>query len=856
MEPRFFRFVWRYSKRDQLIILFLTVISFPLVYFSLEIPKIIINDAIDGEDFPVDILGVEFEQIPYLLLLCGLFLLMVVLINGIKWLMNVQVGMTGERMLRRLRFMLFERVMRFKIIRFRSTKPGEVIQSILGEIEPLGGFIGEVLATPCFQGGLLGVYVTFIFVQDWMLGLAAIALYPIQAYIIPILQAKIVRLNKERARNTRVLADTIGEGVNTIAEINTNDTARWHLAQVAGRLYSNTVIRLQLFRRKFTIKFINNFLNQLTPFFFYSVGGYLVIKGDLQFGSLVAVLAAYKDVAAPWKAVLNYMQRWTDFNSRYLFVVEAFSDDVMDEERIYAKGEAALPLGPPLEFADVEGGPGTGGLVVSRLKLDRGAVMAVAGGAGGAREALLKLAVGLAVPTSGRVTLGGRQIIDCTLPQIGGSVSFVGADPGIVARSMRDNLLYGLFRGEPDLAGTTDETLADMLDEAQRTGNSTANPDGDWVDYQIAGLADAEALGARLLELVELVGLSSEVYSGALGMRIEGDAGPWTERITRAREYLHKQGEDLSDIVEFWEPERFNTNATLLDNVLYALPATGSDDPAIQIDNPAVVALLDEIGATDELVAIGRDIAKEFSELVDGVEADSGVLDSFAGYRRSDILAAHELIVATAGAADALRTPEHRKLLIKLALGFVQVRDRLDVLDDSRIERLLAARAKARELIDGRDDFVSIDETRFNPSRDVAGNILRGLRRYDRRSAWKHLEAMIEDAITRAGLRDDLIRLGLSRPVTSSSLSTSTRRRIALVRALIKRPAMLVLDGIAGSENAADVELRRAIREALPDTMILYAALEASAVEIADTIAIISDDGQVRCEKRENAADN
>ena len=50
MDSRFFSFVWRYSKREQVIILSLTILSFPLVYISLEIPKIIINEAIEGRD--------------------------------------------------------------------------------------------------------------------------------------------------------------------------------------------------------------------------------------------------------------------------------------------------------------------------------------------------------------------------------------------------------------------------------------------------------------------------------------------------------------------------------------------------------------------------------------------------------------------------------------------------------------------------------------------------------------------------------------------------------------------------------------------------------------------------------------
>lgn len=856
MDNKFFSFVWRHSKRDQLIIVALTVISFPLVYISLEIPKIIINEAISGTDFPKEIFGLELEQIPYLLVLCFIFLGLVIAINGIKWLMNVQIGMTGERMLRRLRYMLFERVMLFKMQRFRTTKPGEVIQSILGEIEPLGGFIGEVIATPFFQGGLLCVYVTFIFVQDWVLGLAAISLYPFQAWLIPKLQAKIVRLNKERAGNTRKLADTIGETVTVIGEVHTNDTARWHMAQVAGRLYENTLIRLQLFKRKFTIKFINNFLNQLTPFFFYSAGGYLVIKGDLDFGSLVAVLAAYKDVAAPWKAVLNYVQRWTDFNSRYVFVVENFSgEDVLTPQRIYADGAEAAPLSGDLEFAGVEGGPGTGGLVAANVRIEQGQMVAVTGGAAGGREAFLKMAAGLSPPASGRVTYGGRVLAEATLPQMGATVSYIGSEPGIVARSMQENLLYGLFRGAPDLAEQDTAELAEMLREARLTGNTSANPTGDWVDYALAGVEDAEALDTRLLELIEVVGLSGDLYSSALDMRLDPSrAVEWDARIQTARQHLHAAEPDLSDLVEEWEVDRLNGNGGLLENVLYALPIMPQERAADYVNDKAVMTVFQEAGALEELRAIGWDIAREFSELVDALEADSSVLDTFTGFAKADIMAAHELVVSSSGSLPPVLKPDQARLLTGLAFGFVPVRDRLEVLDEARTERLLACRAEVRIALQGREDFVSFDQDRFSPARRVAGNILHGQRRYDRRSAWKRLEAMIESAIEEVGLRDDLIRLGLSAQLGSGSgLSSSARRRIGLVRGMIKRPNLMVLDGIAGSDNATDTELRRAVRQQLPETTILYAATEEDAIRGADLVARIAENGSVTCREDDAA---
>jgi putative ABC transport system ATP-binding protein len=191
-----------------------------------------------------------------------------------------------------------------------------------------------------------------------------------------------------------------------------------------------------------------------------------------------------------------------------------------------------------------------------------------------------------------------------------------------------------------------------------------------------------------------------------------------------------------------------------------------------------------------------------------------------------------------------------RDLVIGLGMSFIQVRDRLDVLDEDRIARLMACRAKARALLADRDDFVSFDDDRFSPAQTVAENILHAKRRYDRKSAWKKLEAMMENAIDEAGLREDLIRLGLDAKLSSGGgLSTSSRRRVALVRGLIKRPRLLVLDGIAGSDSPADEALRAAIRAQLPDTTILYAAVEDKATEGSDLTAAIAEDGVLRLDK-------
>jgi len=845
MDTRFFPFVWRYSKREQLIILGLTLAAFPLVYISLEIPKIIVNEAIDGSDFPRNILGVELGQIPYLLVLCVAFLAMVVMINALKWFMNVTIGMCGERMLRRLRFMLFEHVMRFRMRRFRTTRPGEVVQSMMGEIEPLGGFIGETIATPAFQGGLLGVYVAFIFVQDLWLGLAAVALYPVQAFLIPKLQAKVIRLNKARAKNARGLADTISESVNNIAEIHTNDTARWHLALLSGRLHTNTEIRLALFKRKFTIKFLNNFMNQLTPFFFYSAGGYLVIKGDLDFGALVAVLAAYKDLAAPWKQVLNYVQRWTDFNSRYTYVIETFiGEDVFGPERVY--GARAQPLEGDLVLSGIEGGPGTGGLMLSHLSLRPGETVAILGGEGGAREALIKAMAGLVEPAAGSVTIGGEPVAEASLSEIGRTLAYIGSEPGMVSGSIRDNLLYSLFRDAPDLADRETAEAVDRLSEARATGNLTADSEGDWIDYAAAGVENSAALEARLLALIDLVDLADDLYSSALSSRLSpADAERWTGPIMRARARIEAEREELMDLLEPWRADRLNSNGTLIANLLYALPVTPVEDPAAYLDQPAVAEVLAESGAEPLLEAIGWDIAREFAELVDAVDAQSAVLDSFAAYGRGEIQNAAALMVAHHGQSIDDMEAEDRKSLRGLAVKFVETRDRLDVLSEARRAAILEIRGRARALIAGRADFVGFDEERFSPARTVAENILHARRRYDRKAGWKRLDERLEAAIMAEGLRVELIRLGLASDLAAAGLSATARRRVALVRALIKRPRFMLLDGPAGRESSEDRRLRGAIRADQPELCLVYGASAEAAAEDADRAVAIDEAGAV-----------
>src|SRR5947209_17050821 len=224
MERNLFRFIIQFSKRDQLLIVPLVLASMVVYYLSLDLPKTIINQAIQGVSFPSSdsvkhLFGFDLERIPYLFALSAAFLGLIVLNGWLKFQINTMKGWMGERMLRRLRYALFDYILRFPLARFRRVKSAEMATMIKDEVEPLGGFIGEALITPLFLGGQALTAMFFILYQQVWLGLIALGVVAIQAFIIPRLRRRQLELGRERQLTARALAGRIAECIDAAAEI-------------------------------------------------------------------------------------------------------------------------------------------------------------------------------------------------------------------------------------------------------------------------------------------------------------------------------------------------------------------------------------------------------------------------------------------------------------------------------------------------------------------------------------------------------------------------------------------------------------------------------------------------------------
>ncbi len=845
MDRSLFKFIWRYSKRQQIFIMLMTVLSFPILYMTLELPKWIVNDAISGEDFPKQILWLQLDQIPYLITLCLIFLGLVVLNNVIKYVLNISKGVAGERMLRRLRYMLYHSLLRFRLSRFRRVSGGELIPMITAEVEDIGVFIGEAIATPAFQGGTLLVYIFFIFAQDPFLGAAAISLYPIQGYIIPKLQRRVILLTRERIKNVRMISDRVNESVNAAADIHANDTSRFHLSDLSDRLFVNYRIRLEIFKRKFMIKFINNFMNQLPPFFFYSVGGVLVINGSLSFGALVAVLAAYKDLASPWKELLDWYQTLANVTVKYETVVENFDvEDAMPPTKLGPLDEPPPELpNRDLKLRNVTATSGGSQpeVVDVSMEIETGSVIGVYGRDGSGRSELLMTLAGLIDPISGRATLGERRMDELPYSALSHYISFVSSDPFVFNDTLRGNVVYGL-KTRPQGDGTDDFTDFRRA-ESELTGNSLLDVTAPWEDLSRAGVEGPDELDARLVELFQLVGLDGDLFRLGLGSHVEpGDQAKFADAILEARAVIMKRAEEdaeWADLIELWEFDEFNHSATIGENVIFGVPVDAAR-PVWECANDEVVRkALAEAGILDDLTTMGAEVASTMIELFSDTGADATLMGDYS-FLAPDDVPVFELRLRT------LKTKGVKGLstqdvcaFVALALRIVPGRHRIVTIDDDMAKKIVGARRVLHDRLADHPGYSLFDQSAYVSALSVEENLLFGKARVDRRGSRDRIDAFLRQVVMDLGLRAPISRAGLSFNVgvAGGRLSASQRRRLCLVRALVKRPQVLIFDTVTDGDRALLERILPTLRKG-EDTLIV-GTTDPQIASLLDTVAVM-----------------
>ncbi len=766
-----FSWVWTSNLKLQGLLLAIIVVTVAVRVLPLEMQKKIINQAI------------SLKRLDLLLMYCGYYLACVVAASGLKMAINALQNYIGQESLTDLRKKLYAHILTLPMSFFRKASPGMVVSSLIAEVSNTGEFVGQAVAVPVTNVLTLLAFAGYLFYLNPLMALLSMALYPIALLVIPALQKRANAANKARVDTGRRLSTLISETISGIHEVHGN--ASFRLENRRFGAMADTLFRVRVVWNlyKYAIKVSNNFFQNLGPFILFLVGGYLAINGRFDLGALVAFLSANEKLYDPWKELMDFYQVYQDASVSYGRIMEYFQGDA----EFSAEPETPrppLPLDGSIEARDLVLEVPGGIQLLKGVSLDvaPGEQVALVGFSGSGKSTLALCLCQILKYTAGTATLSGHDIDALPKSDIADNMGIVSQHPFIFEGSIKDNLLYSI-NARREAHGVTGEERLPSLDE--------------------------------IIAVLQQVGLFADILRFALNSVFkQGRKENLVRKVVRVREAYHAgHADDLADSVEFFDPTRYLYYSSVAENLIFGTPEREDLSPENLPANPFFVNFLHESGLKMLLVQTGAELATRTVDILKDVPSPDAiffeqtpvVMDEFEAYR--------ELAGRLARTRLHKLAPEDERLLLTLALRFTPGRHSIVTLSPILEGLLLQGRAMFAERVasdlPGAVTFFRREDYLY--SMTVMDNILFGRVKTTNPKVLDQIQKTIVSLLIEEDMLERVLEIGLEFQVGSMGdrLSGGQRQKVALARAFLKEPPILILDeATAALDNASQARIQ------------------------------------------------
>lgn len=291
---KLYKAIWRHTARQQITLLVLSLVVAGLAAVPLEYQKDIINGLSKGMSYEYLLeLGVE---------MAGIILLSL----AIKWMLGYQSGIVGEWVINRLRTVIYSDAVRPKGAAGDGIAKGTLSNLISTESETIGKFVGNAVAEPVLQWGTMISVIGYIAATQPRLGLIAVAIVLPQAILVLCTQYKINKLVRDRVLLLR-------QSLNTI----TNSQLEQVKQSVLDDFDAIYDARRRIFIWKLSTKFILSTLNGLGLVSVLVLGGWLVLEGRSDVGTIVAATVGLNRIQQPWRLLVTFYRNLSAVQVQY-----------------------------------------------------------------------------------------------------------------------------------------------------------------------------------------------------------------------------------------------------------------------------------------------------------------------------------------------------------------------------------------------------------------------------------------------------------------------------------------------------------------------------------------------------------
>lgn len=281
------------SGSDQVALVLMAALLFVADLAPLELQRRIVNAAIPGGN-PRTIV-----------LLALLYIAAATGMGVLKLALNVYRSFVGESAVRRLRKTLLEDLGTITPTE-RAAAEGVEVSLVLVEAEPVGAFVGVSVSEPVLQGGIVAGTFAYMLFLNPLLAALALAVFSPQVVFVPLMQ---------RAINRRVIART-----KALRRLSGGIIDRRHYewsGRQEARIDRVFQLNMGIFTLKFSMNFLMNLMHHSGVTLTLGLGGYLVVQGVAELGTVVAFVVGLRQLNDPWGGLVDWFRELRVAQAKY-----------------------------------------------------------------------------------------------------------------------------------------------------------------------------------------------------------------------------------------------------------------------------------------------------------------------------------------------------------------------------------------------------------------------------------------------------------------------------------------------------------------------------------------------------------
>jgi ABC-type multidrug transport system fused ATPase/permease subunit len=390
----------------------------------------------------------------------GAFLLAGLLNWAMSYAQTYLTGWVGERILADLRIRLFRHLQRLSLGFYERTRAGVIISRLTNDVEAIDQLVTDGVTSLVQNSLMLIGTAILLFVLDWRLALATLAVIPLMSIATVIFRVRSTRAYRAVRERLGLVTATLAEdiaGMRVVQAFTREDTNTRNFKDVTERYRDSNMETVVLNGLYFPFV---DLLSSIALAVVLGYGGHLYFNGDVTLGTLFAFMLYVQNFFDP-------VQQLSQLYNTFLSATAALDKimDVMEEEPEVLDKPGAQPL-PPVDgrvtFEGVRFGYGTAPEVLHELDLDvpAGTTVALVGHTGAGKSTIAKLLARFYDPRDGRIAIDGHDLRDITQESLRHQLGIVPQEGFLFAGTVTENIAFG----------RPDATLEEVVQAAQTVG--------------------------------------------------------------------------------------------------------------------------------------------------------------------------------------------------------------------------------------------------------------------------------------------------------------------------------------------------------------------------------------------------